>query len=183
MIGPIRRVLIVIAVILVVAVGAVVMSFQTWERTLGKWSASSAAEVVTAQCVALHSIFGEERPLMLRYLAVPQPSTLADVQAHQVQFTRESAQLRPKTVAGKTALAQAAADETGAYSAFQQAQPLATVSPSRAAKTGMTLSACWAASSSSASSVRLGAWWNKHTCRAPASAARLIAYSGQEWPR
>jgi Methyl-accepting chemotaxis protein (MCP) signalling domain len=130
--APMRRVLVVIAVILVVAVGLIVMSFQTWERTLGKWSASTAAEVVTAQCVVLHTTFGEERPLMLRYLAVPQPSTLADVQAHQAQFTRQSAQLRPETAAGKAALAQAAAGETGAYSAFQQAQRLATGSPSGA---------------------------------------------------
>src|ERR1039457_1741901 len=130
--APMRRVLVVIAVILVVAVGLIVMSFQTWEMTLGKWSASTAAEVVTAQCVVLHTTFGEERPLMLRYLAVPQPSTLADVQAHQAQFTRQSAQLRPETAAGKAALAQATAGETGAYSAFQQAQRLATGSPSGA---------------------------------------------------
>src|ERR1039457_4295466 len=130
--APMRRVLVVIAVILVVAVGLIVMSFQTWERTFGKWSASTAAEVVTAQCVVLHTTFGEERPLMLRYLAVPQPSTLADVQAHQAQFTRQSAQLRPETADGKAALAQATAGETGAYSAFQQAQRLATGSPSGA---------------------------------------------------
>ena len=132
MIGPIRRVLIVIAVILVVAVGAVVMSFQTWERTLGKWSASSAAEVVTAQCVALHSIFGEERPLMLRYLAVPQPWTLANVQALQAQFAQQSVRLRPETASGLAALAQATARETEDYSAFRQAKGLTTVSPSRA---------------------------------------------------
>jgi methyl-accepting chemotaxis protein len=132
MIGLMRRVLIVIAVILVVAVVLIVLSFQTWERTLGKWSASTDAEVVTAQGVALHSTFGEERPLMLRYLAVPQPSTLTDVQAHQAQFTWQSAQLRPETAAGQAALAQATAGETSAYSAFQQAQRMATVSPSRA---------------------------------------------------
>jgi hypothetical protein len=132
MTGPMRRVLIVIAVILVVAVGAVVMSFQTWERTVGKWSASTTAEVVAAQCVALHSIFGDERPLTLRYLAVPQPSTLADVQALQAQFTQQSARLRPETAAGQAALAQAIARETGVYSAFRQAASLATVSPPRA---------------------------------------------------
>src|ERR1017187_5972071 len=132
MTGPMRRVLIVIAVILVVAVGMVVMSFQTWEGTLGKWSASTADEVVDAQCVALHSIFGEERPLMLRYLAVPQPSTLADVQALQAQFTQQSVRLRPGPAAGQAALAQATARETEVYSAFRQAGSLATVSPPRA---------------------------------------------------
>jgi hypothetical protein len=130
--GLMRRVYIVIAMILVVAAGLIVLSFQTWERTLGKWSASTDAEVVTAQCVALHSTFGEERPLMLRYLAVPQPSTLADVQAYQAQFARQSAQLRPETAAGRAALAQVTAGETGTYSAFQQAQRMAMVSPSRA---------------------------------------------------
>src|SRR5476649_2343258 len=104
---PMTRVLVVITVILVLILGSVALSYQTWEQTFGKWSASTGAEVVAAQCVALQSTFGDEHPLTLRYLAVPQPSTLADVQALQTQFTEQSAALRPETAAGRAALAQA----------------------------------------------------------------------------
>jgi methyl-accepting chemotaxis protein len=127
-----RRVFVVITVILCLILGSVALSYQTWEQTFGKWSASTDAEVAAAQCVALYSTFGEERPLMLRYLAVPQPSTLADVQALEARFTQQSAALRPETAAGRAALAQANGRETAAYSAFQQARGLTTVSPARA---------------------------------------------------
>jgi hypothetical protein len=72
---PMTRVLVVITVILVLILGSVALSYQTWEQTFGKWSASTDAEVVVAHCVALQSTFGDEHPLMLRYLAVPQAST------------------------------------------------------------------------------------------------------------
>ena len=129
---PMTRVLVVITVILGLILGSVALSYQTWEQTFGKWSASTGAEVVAAQCVALLSTFGDEHPLMLRYLAVPQPSTLADVQALQAQFTQQSAALRPETAAGRAAVAQATRRETAAYSAFQQARSLTTSSSSRA---------------------------------------------------
>jgi Methyl-accepting chemotaxis protein (MCP) signalling domain len=132
MTGPMRRVLVAIGVVLAVVAGVTALAILGWESTLRVWSASIDAEVVAAQSVALNSTFALERPLMLRYLAVPEPSVLADIRAGQAQLTRQSAQLRPETAAGRAALRQAMTAEGALYSAFQATQPLASVSRSRA---------------------------------------------------
>jgi methyl-accepting chemotaxis protein len=134
----------------------------------GKWSASTDAERVTASSVTLSSTFGAERPLMLRYLAVPQPSALAKVSAFQAQFLRQSSRLRPVTAAGQRALARAAAGETAAYSVFARAQGIAAASPSlaraaidpvddRAAAVAASLSALVRAESRHEIAIRLAA--------------------------
>lgn len=132
MTGPMRRVLAVIAAILAVIILTVLLAYLTWVNIFGRWSASTRAEGVTAQCVALSATFGQERPLMIRYLAAPQPATLAAVRAFEVQFRQRSAWLRPETGAGKAALARATGGEAAAYTAFQRTQSLATASPPRA---------------------------------------------------
>lgn len=71
MTGPMRRVLVVIAVILVVVVGGIIDSYLTWSATFGRWTAATGAGALTARCAELQSVFAAERPLMLRYLAQP----------------------------------------------------------------------------------------------------------------
>ena len=121
-----RRVLVAIAAVLAVVAGVTALAILGWENTLGVWSASIDAEVVAAQSVALDSTFAQERQLMLRYLAVPEPSTLAGISARQAQLTRQSAQLRPVTAAGRATLRQATIRERALYSRFQQIQLLAS---------------------------------------------------------
>lgn len=118
--GPMRRVLIVIAAVLAVVAAVTSLTILGWENTIGDWSASADAEAGVQQCVAAQSAFAQERPLMIRYLAVPEPSTLGDLRTWRTRFTQQSARLAPLTAAGKKALAQAIAGEQAAYSAFQQ---------------------------------------------------------------
>lgn len=127
-----RRVLIVIVVVLAFIMTAIVRTLLNMQSNIGMWSDSTAAAVSTVRSVELNSVFAQERLLMLRYLATPEPSTLPGVQALQAQFTRQSAQLQPQTPAGRARLAQAVNAEPAVYSAFQQIQGLAMVSRSRA---------------------------------------------------
>jgi len=132
MTGSGRRVLASITAVLIVVAGVTALAILGWETTLSVWSASINAEVIAARSVALEATFAQERPLMLRYLAAPQPSTLADVRAWQSQLTRQSAQLRPETPAGRAALAQARIRESAVYSRFQKTQRAARVNRSGA---------------------------------------------------
>jgi methyl-accepting chemotaxis protein len=127
-----RRVLIVIVVVLAFIMTAIVRTLLNMQSNIGVWSDSTAAAVSAARSVALSSVFAQERLLMLRYLATPEPSALAGVRALQAQFTRQSAQLQPQTPAGRAHLAQAVNADPAVYSAFQQIQGLAMVSRSRA---------------------------------------------------
>jgi hypothetical protein len=124
--------LVAIAAVLAVVAGVTALALVGWENTLDVWSASINAEVVAARSVALNFTFAQERPLMLRYLAAPEPSTLAAVRARQAQLTRLSAQLRPETAAGRANLRQAVISERRVYSGFQRIQRLASTHPSRA---------------------------------------------------
>lgn len=122
---PMRRVLVVIALILIVIEASIALTLQSWESTRRLWSASAGAEGAATRSVTLNSTFAQERLLMLRDLATPKPSTLAGARVLQALFPRQSAQVRPETAAGKAALAQAAIRESGVYSAFQQIASLA----------------------------------------------------------
>jgi Methyl-accepting chemotaxis protein (MCP) signalling domain len=126
MTGPMRRVLAVIAVILVVIVGAVIDSYLTWEVTFGKWSSATGSAVVATRCAGLQSVFVAERPLMLRYLAGPRPATLAGLRQAQAQFARQSELISPQTPAGRADLARARSAEMAADSAFGRARNLIT---------------------------------------------------------
>lgn len=69
--APMRRVLVVIAVILVVVIAGIIQSYLAWAATFDRWSAATRAEVVATRCSGLQAVFAAERPLMLRYLAQP----------------------------------------------------------------------------------------------------------------
>jgi methyl-accepting chemotaxis protein-like sensor len=119
--GPMRRVLVVIAVILVVVIAGIIQSYLAWAATFGTWSAATGAEVVAARCSGLQSAFAAERPLMLRYLAQPEPGTLAAVRQAHARFTRQARQISPQAPAGAAMLARAGAAERAAYAAFGRA--------------------------------------------------------------
>jgi methyl-accepting chemotaxis protein len=129
---PMRRVLLVIAAVFSVVAAVTALTVLSWENTIGFWSDSADAQALAAQCVTLQSVFAQERPLMPRFLAVPQPTTLAQVRAYHSQFARQSTRLKPATASGTAALARAVDGEAAAYSAFQQAVPWGVTDPSRA---------------------------------------------------
>ncbi len=131
MTGPMRRVLVAIGAVLAVVAAVTLLAILGWENTLAVWSASVDEEVAAAQAVSLNSTFAQERPLMLRYLAAPDSSTLADIRASQTQLIRQSARLRPQTAAGRATLRQARLREMAVYSRFKTIQPLAASDPSR----------------------------------------------------
>jgi hypothetical protein len=118
--GPMRRLLCVIAIILVVVIGGIIDSYLTWQATFGRWAAATTAEVVATRCTTLQSVFAAQRPLMLRYLADPEPATLAGIRQGQARFTRQAGLISPQTAVGAAALARASAAERAAYSAFGQ---------------------------------------------------------------
>jgi methyl-accepting chemotaxis protein len=123
--GPMRRLLYVIAVILVVVIGGIIDSYLTWNVTFGRWTAATNAEVEATQCTALQSVFAAQRPLMLRYLADPRPAALAAIREDQARFTRQAGLISPQTAAGVAALARARSAERAAYAEFARVQATA----------------------------------------------------------
>src|SRR5690348_4634946 len=113
--GPMRRLLGVIAVILFVVIAGIIDSYLTWEATFRQWTAATTAEVVATRCTTLQSLFAAERPLMLRYLADPEPATLAGIRATRARFTRQAGLISPRTATGAAALTRARSAERTAY--------------------------------------------------------------------
>jgi hypothetical protein len=124
--GPMRRLLWVIAIILIVVIGGIIDSYLTWQATFGKWLAATNGEVVATRCTTLQSVFAAQRPLMLRYLADPEAATLTGIREGQARFTRQAGLILPQTQVGAAALARARSAELAAYAAFGRAWILVT---------------------------------------------------------
>ena len=127
-----RQVIAVIAGVLAVVAAVTALTVFGWENTIGAWSDSVAAEESAARSAVLASVFGAERPLMIRYLIAPAPGTLAAVHSRHAAFMRLSGQVGPRTAAGRSALALARAGEQAAYAGFQAVAGQAPVSRRRA---------------------------------------------------
>lgn len=95
-----RRVIILITVVMAVILVTVGTTVWNWMVTVAAWQSSVREEAAAARSVALASVFAQERPLMVRYLARPQPALLAQVRADQAQFLQLAGQVGPGTAAG-----------------------------------------------------------------------------------
>jgi methyl-accepting chemotaxis protein len=116
---PMRRTIIVLAVVFVIVVIESALTLRQWQTTVRTWTQSTGAEATAARSEALELSFGQERALMLSYLATPSTPVLAQLSALQAQFKQLAARARPGTSAERAAVARVMAGQAAAYSAFE----------------------------------------------------------------
>src|SRR5712692_10569846 len=144
---PMRRTIIVLAVVFVIVVIESALTLRTWQTTVRIWTRSTGAEAVAARSEALAFSFAQERALMLSYLATPSTPVLASLNALRSQFKQLAANEQPGTPAERAALARVVAGQAALYSAFDavvassnRSRALAAVAPLAARSAGVAAS-------------------------------------------
>jgi methyl-accepting chemotaxis protein len=125
----IRRVVIVSSLIVALIAAAVVLSIWRYQAAISSLAEAARASTVAHFATALDDTFAQERILMFRYIASADPAVLAAVHGYQAQFTRLAHESMPRSLASRTALAQAVSQQAQYYAAFQRASTAIHASP------------------------------------------------------
>ncbi len=126
-----RRVLAVIAVLLVVISTVMVITLESWSSTLRSLTAATTSARVVTRAMTLRLVFDTEQLAIYRYLGTGTSAALTEARAAHAEFVAQAARVAPGG-SGTAMLAQAVRAERAYFAAFNQARPLVAVSRERA---------------------------------------------------